>query len=399
MTDEPLACPYCNASVPVAPGTPAGERVTCPRCGDAFTLLRPAGEYAPAPAPDPEPPGPGQRRSNRVVAAMVLGVMACMAAGGLALALWTQQERRAHDAGLPGKHRRAPQPAPEGEPPTEGVAPDKLEALGYLAPGTDLVLGVHVADLLATPLGRKTLESRFALGKAEFKLDTFAAWTGLRPEDIDHLVLGLKLDESLPPRLHLVVRTKERIDPEDLRARLKGQKLAGTGSRVVFRYSPPNRALPLAMFCPDDRTAVVAILAPHLDSVPQTPAPDLGQLPDEVRTVLRERRELGAHLWVVAHAANWNKTPARALLDRMKKQERDRLAQVRTQGLWVQLDPAVTLKGCFRCQDEAGARALDEYFHAPGQAANPTLKTVLDGPWLNVQLRTDLAGLQKILTP
>ena len=38
MNPEPATCPYCNALVPLAPGATAGQRVPCPRCGEAFAL-------------------------------------------------------------------------------------------------------------------------------------------------------------------------------------------------------------------------------------------------------------------------------------------------------------------------------------------------------------------------
>jgi hypothetical protein len=336
------------------------------------------------------------RRPSRLVAAAVLGVMVCMAGAGLAFALLTQRERRAHDTGLIKKPKRSPVAVAEPEPVAGPVAPDKLEALGYLAPETGLVIGVHVADLLAVPEGRQLLESPFQVGKGEIKLNVFVGSMGLRLVDLDHLVIGMKLDDPLIPRSHLIAHTREPIDPEQLRARLNGQRLAGTGKRVIYRYAPAGRQVPLAMFCPDNRTVVVSFLAPHLELIPLKPDPDLGQLPEDLRGLLRERKEPGSQLWAVARAEDWSRTSLRRLLERMKKEDAARLAGVRTFGVWVQLDRAVTVKAAFRCKDDAAARGLDEFFHTPPRNS-PSLKTALDGPWLNVQLRTDRATAQQAL--
>ena len=59
-------------------------------------------------------------------------------------------------AGLPRGRRPSraqPEPPAEGVPAPAGVvAPDRLEALGYLAPDTSVVAAVHVRELLADVL-------------------------------------------------------------------------------------------------------------------------------------------------------------------------------------------------------------------------------------------------------
>src|SRR5581483_2074831 len=120
MTVDPVACPYCNAFVIVAPGAATRQKMLCPRCGETFTYLRPERPgssdlqtmpttTAPS-APEIETSPAGRyllaRRANRFVAAIVLGVMFLMATVGLTFALWTQKDRRAHDIDLGKKPRR-----------------------------------------------------------------------------------------------------------------------------------------------------------------------------------------------------------------------------------------------------------------------------------------------------
>src|SRR5262245_49014143 len=98
-------CPFCNAEIAFRPGMTIGQKTVCPRCGETFTLsaIPPAGAVpAPPPAPDPA----SLRRSNRLVAGIVLGVMGLMAATGLTYALLTQGVRREHDKSLPRRTRR-----------------------------------------------------------------------------------------------------------------------------------------------------------------------------------------------------------------------------------------------------------------------------------------------------
>lgn len=129
MNNEPLACPYCNALVPLDAGAVVGQRVPCPRCGEAFTLRQPplaesdGVQVLPAATASPaidsqrrgwEPANPVWRlfslvfhvleprleaglrgRTNRQVVTVILGVMGLMAAVGLVYALYTQPTRRA----------------------------------------------------------------------------------------------------------------------------------------------------------------------------------------------------------------------------------------------------------------------------------------------------------------
>jgi hypothetical protein len=405
-----LACPYCNAAVTVAPGTAAGQRVSCPRCGDAFTLLQPVAAEMPAAqsgngAPALPPADLGSlvlppRRSNARVLAVILGVMGCMAAVGLGFALLTQGERRANDKGIAQKTRRAPQP--EAEAPIPALAaPDKLEALGYLPPDVGVLVGVHVADLLAVPAGRQLLQEPIQVGGIKMKVAQWAEWMGLRLEDIDHLVAGVKVEKGvLGLRMHAVARTRELIDPEQLRAHLHGQRPSVAGKKGVFTYvaSWGGVPFPLAVYCPDNCTVVIALGDVQRESVPAKPVADLAQFREEIRTVLRERREPGSQFWVAGYVENWQKTPLHPMLQKMPKEDRQRLTQVRSFGMWVQLDDGAALKASFHCQDAARARALDELFHAP-ERAKLNLKTAVDGPWVSVQLRTDLAAIQHALGP
>src|SRR5262245_20900159 len=295
MPAAPLSCPYCNAFVASPAVLRAGQRVPCPRCGEAFAYLGPAD----APSPDTftatPPPArqnefvtasiaPG-RRPNWIVAAGVLGVMAVMGLVGLLFALQTEAVRRAHDleprkdrslplyltvflgvwlAGLAfvivreihargrqageSAHRRVSlrvvlaaiavvavagvgvsvlavqinrnragrTPQPDEPDPVVIVAPPDLAALGYLPNASNVVAAVHVAEALQEPAGKEFL-TRFRFGDTGVGLNTVEQWAGLKPEEIDHVALGLKAEGLLVPGwVVVVVRTRRPYDSEKL---------------------------------------------------------------------------------------------------------------------------------------------------------------------------------------
>jgi hypothetical protein len=454
MSAELLTCPYCNAEVTVARGTPAGRRVPCPRCGETFPY-RPSEGVTTAPPPSlqmtAEPPAPEVpatdsfrfklgllvgivgavgtvtlvyirsldvavivgamaavgalwlwffrvRRGNQVTAVFVLANMALVAAAGLALALRTQSERRAHDAGLPHSRRPShnqPEPPAEGVPaPPPAVAPDRLSALGYLAPDTSVVAGVHVAELLADDTGKRLLNDPIKIGSTEFRLGAVEKWTGLRPEEVDHVVLGVKADDALPPRLNVVVRTREPYDAAKVRAALKARR-AGGGKKELYRFDGPG-GVPLVLWCADERTLVVGLLATHLEAVPVKPRDDLGALVPELRPILSERMRPAGPVWAAGHARDWASTAAAPLLEQLGKDDRARVRSVRTFGVWLQPGREVTVNAVFRCADPAAGRSLGEYAQSRwGKGTN--LKAVADEDWLTLQLRTDAATGAKAL--
>jgi hypothetical protein len=409
MNDEPLTCPYCNAAVPLRPGTAVGERVVCPRCGDTFTV-RPGsaaiteahavtGVTAAPPvlqrATDVQAPA---RRSNRLVAFLVLGVMVVMATAGLTFALLTQKDRRAHDSGLTRRPKRSPvAEEPPDNPALSAVPPDRLAALGYLPVGTSLIAAARIPELAATPTGQELLESRIGSGGAEVLLSELAQLGGLKLDQVDHLALGIKLDAAFPPPSVLVIRTLAPYDSAALARSLQARSAGGSARKRTYLFEFPGRSLPLVVWFADDRTLVVALLLSHLKAVPTSPYSDLSQLPEEVRSVLKERRDPGSPLWAVGHARDWSKTAARPLLARLKKQDSERLSAVRTFAAWLDLSNPITVKLDLQCDDGAAARSLEESFVGPLRARAPSLQAARDGPWLTVQFQTDPEAVRQML--
>src|SRR5262245_42599162 len=156
MPSETLTCPYCNGQLP------ASSAAVCPRCGESLPGHRAAD--APARATP-------QRRSNRKVVSLLILLMTTMAVVGLAFAWWTIADRRSRD--------------PKEKTKVEVTAPADLKLLGYVPGDADIILGVHVGELIEQPLGRDLLNGlRLPVGNVGF--DFIEQWTGIPLDDIDH---------------------------------------------------------------------------------------------------------------------------------------------------------------------------------------------------------------------
>jgi hypothetical protein len=407
MSADPLSCPYCNAYVAVAAGAAAGQRVPCPRCGEAFTL-RPsqapstAVQSFPAVLPAAAPPDLDLRadragRGKRRTLAAVLGGMAVMAAGGLTLALLTVGERRAHDTRLPPQPKKAFSPIiiPPAEAPAPPTPPARLAALGWLPADTTLLVGIDVAELRRTDAGREALAAALNLGPVAVKADDLERWTGLRPDHIDHAVLGVKADDALPQQTVLVVRTRRPYDADAVRTALGAKPDEDAAGRAIDLFTPRGTRLRLALWCADDRTLIIGLSPEHVRAAPDQPADAAARLPEEVRTLLEQRVDPGAPAWAVGASDGW-KTLAPLALAETPKEQAERLTRVR--GFAVSLLPGSppTLRAELLCADAGTAEALEKQ----ALAARPPggdWKAVREGDWLSLQLRGGSGELWKAL--
>lgn len=429
MSLESLTCPYCNAAFPLQSGWSAGQRIVCPRCGDSFSLrfeeaitdrphpaqLSPTAITADSPAGAVSMP---RRWSNRLIGGVVLGVMLLMAGGGLAFMLMTQEQRRAYDTSRPprraGKQRAAPEEVDsrveQGNVEVASIAPDKLAALSYLPSGVNFLLAARIPELRASPTGEQLMRDPIKVGETRFRLENLPKWLGFRLEDIDHLIFAARVDNSVLPPFYVVLRTAEPYACEELRQRRKGTRVVSPSKKMLFSFRIPRPDIPLHAWCADDRTVVLALFADQLERLPSTPSEDLRQLPDELRTILKERREPVAPVWIAGHSSSeWSKTSAAMFLGRMKKEEAEKLAPLRSFGIFIVpvLRPKqpveqesdkeeLIVKGVFACKDKSGASGLGEYFRAL-HGPDADFKTALDGSWLSLQFRTNPDLLARIL--
>src|SRR5207247_2243454 len=84
----------------------------------------------------------------------------------------------------------------------------------------DALAGTHVAELMAQPETASILRLLRA-DRANIGIYRLEELTGLRLEDLDHVVLGLKMQEAGLPVL--AVRTQQPYDEQRVRAALKAK--------------------------------------------------------------------------------------------------------------------------------------------------------------------------------
>lgn len=143
----------------------------------------------------------------------------------------------------------------------------------------------------------------------------------------------------------------------------------------------------MAVWFADERTLVLALFADQLESLPNRPGEGLQRFSEEIRTVLKERLEPRAPIWIVGHSPDWSKTSAAKFPTRLTKDDWLKLSPLRTFGVWFVPDRALAFKGVFACTNEAGSRGLDDYFRAL-HGPDADFKTARDGLWLTLQFQT-----------
>lgn len=416
MIPETLTCPYCNASISIQADWSAGKRIVCPRCGDAFPVRfdnsftdRPhsprsseigivANASTVIPRDSSRDVSLPSRWRNRLIACAVLGLMLFMAVGGLAFMLMTQSQRRAYDTSRPPRRPGKQRGVPEAEdvPFVATIAPDKLPALGYLPANVNFLLAARVPELLAAPIGAQLLRNPIKLGEWQFRLEILPSWLGFRLEEVDHFIFAAHITDAVLPPLYLVFRTAQPYDEEQLRQRLKCTRIADPGKKKLYTFRTQRQDIQMNAWFADERTIVLALFADQLKSLPSQPVEEVQQLPGELRTVLKQRREPVAPVWIVGHSRDWSKTTAALFLKRMKKEDLAKLKSLQTFGIWIVPENSLVVKGVFACKDESGAQGLEGYFRGL-RGADATFKTALDGPWLSLQFQTSADFLARLL--
>ena len=422
MTFGSLTCPFCNAQLPIDSPRAIGVKTLCPRCQEplppalelanksglsvqeGISPTNPTGQGHGQPLADSVQEGlslgdhsfpPKPRRANRVLGLYLVGGMAVVALVTLVFALRTTGARRAND--FRGKFR----------PGTERIiqAPAELTGLGYLPEGTNLIAGVHFADLLADPGGQSLLQPpqpawlQTILGNIE-------KWTGLKQGDLDHVVLGTTVGDKLPA-LALVVRTLKPYENAVLEKALAPAKAQNHRGKALYRFAlkPLGEGL---LWCPGEQTMVLLLRldAAKLEDmlvIPLEPRPNLEFLTPQARKLLADGRIHKESLaWVAGH---WQNSPTMKTLLAfvpLPQPEAEVLPKLQAVALNLIPDPkGWTILGYFQGPDEAALLALEKYLSAKQIPAAASYKVLPAGPdpenrWVMLQARLEADTLRRL---
>jgi len=313
-----VACPYCNASMPMPDPVPASRKVSCVRCGESFPVqVHESATIVDSPN-RPAPPAPVKRR-NRRIGLLVVGVMAVVFVGVLIYAIYSRGQR--------GTRTLAESPA-----------------LGYLPDDTNVIAAVNVEEADAVRKTRKATGEPDVVDRlffAESAAINVERLTGLRRDEIEEVLLGLKVDANLIPKVRLIVRTRSTYDAEALRTKLGSFRTKQEGAKTLDSIRPPGIPIEAVLWCATAKTFVITLTPEDMDKVPDQPSKDVNRLAPQLVDLMRYRGEKGTFFWLMGHSDNWEKTTIGFLSKTSKKltdEERKKLFKMHTFALGMRME-------------------------------------------------------------
>jgi hypothetical protein len=400
-------CPFCNGVLPPLATRPASEKRPCPRCGEPIAAARWPIDAAAAAFKAGEPPlpaAPNTRAANRTTGLMMLGIMVSMAFIGLGYMLWTTQIRRARD----------PKKVEKLEP-ISARRPLELSGLGYLPRDCQVIAGLHIVEMLNDKQGQALLAA-----PRPFLLDLCAKQitrtTGLKLEDLDHIVLAVVLDAPkanaidpvaiFPMQLAMIVKTRPKVSLEKIAdARPRRSTLHQDRPLYEFSLEPLGEAM---LWCVEDQTLIyVARLdAPkleHLRALSATPRKIDEAAPAVLAKAMQERLPTHPYVWAVGRVDQLG--AAKEFLPFLALGAKADLGPLKElQTFAVSLEPVegLTLKGDFQLPSAKSAAAfkkLLERAQIDGAKSQKVEAAPPDEPeqWVTWQVRSDVPAMRDLL--
>lgn len=217
--------------------------------------------------------------------------------------------------------------------------------LGYLPDDTNVIIAADMEEASRTEEGQETLR-RIGLGTGQrFDLERLV---GLKSEEIEQVLLGLRVDKAIPPRIRLVVRTKSDINLDAVYSKL-GRKLTKKveGREYGIVQPPMLPGLELALWSPSPRTIVAVYPSDELEKVPAEPNSQVERFAAPMVELLKARSQRDTFFWVIAHSESWKDTslPMMLLLAQapLTNEGLKMLNEIRTLGVAMRKDSGVTV--------------------------------------------------------
>jgi hypothetical protein len=333
-------------------------------------------------------------RSNRSVGIFVLAVMGLVALAGLGFALktWGLRESR---------HPKSPVELQPARP----HIPGDLPALGYLPADCQIMTGVYLAEMRKEPAGVKLLEPPLP-GLLGLAINAVEKRTGFKIDDIEHAVFGITLD-GIVPQLTAVVRTNRKYTLQEVANAVHGKPLRHHNLPLFrIKLDPVGGGY---LWCADEFTLVM-VLRPDaakiedMDKIPAKPRKASEGLSEPLQDLLENRLRFGV-IWLAGNIPDPQPIQTLAGLTRLPRSDIALLTKIKSFALGISLQDDVTLSGSLESRDDAAVAPLETYLTKLDFPAAKSRKVIgpppkAHGPeahWVNLQIRTDAAGMRKAL--
>lgn len=370
MITPPVSCPYCNSNIVLSEPAVPGQRIRCPRCHELLPALNQeaygasrfttaSGEPA-VQAWQSEQVATETYRfqwANRAVASTIVSIMLVMAAIGLAFAWHTIDKRRQRD--------HPDSAAPAGLERVVSVRPDRLAALAYMPPKVSVLAGIHVAELMGQDSSRELL-SEFRANPGSMIAD-LEQRTGVKLENIDHIVVGLGAEASIFPPVICVVRTRDPYGARGLRESLKARASEEPRGRTMYHFQVGDFLWYL--WCPDDRTIVTSLRSKDMPTEPFAPAAGesyAAHFEPTVRKCLQDDMTEGTQAWIVGSTETLDATFSAMPFLQIPSELRKSLKDVQAFAGWMQLDGKAAWHVTIDCAGLEATDSLSGYLNRLG---------------------------------
>jgi hypothetical protein len=252
-----------------------------------------------------------------------------------------------------------PEPEPE---PTRGrltvaaTAPADLPGLAYLPVDTDMAAAVHVAEVMQTDAGKQAVALLELVAKSDVE-----SWTGLKTEDVDHLVIGFDGSKGFSEGT-LVVRTRQPYNLAEIRKAFASRPMPQHGHKPVYSLAPRKDTNAL-LWCADERTLVVVFKVqgqPDFGAVPTKPRAGKDRLPPPLLTLFQERPlGSGNPVWLAGSSPDAGVMKQLLSALPLGPANGNVLSRLRSVRAGLRFDPVLAVNADLETQDAASAEELE----------------------------------------
>ncbi len=363
MTADSSTCPYCNANLPANLQPVSGRGLVCPRCQEVLPHSAAAAtgnEQAADRRFDPARPRPGSMR----VAAYVLSLMAVMGGIGFAFAWYTTATRRSRD-------RMADQTEPEMIRRVV-LAPAALPGLGYIPGDVNILLGLNVAEAAGQEDSLRFLHAMRTLAGTAAGPKLHSLLTQLW-DQVDHVILGVRVEDKLLPRFTLVVRSLRTIDKEAVLRLLKGQRKEH-GERSIYTFPLESVGLDGTLWIADDHTLVITRAPVDLDPAPLKLSPGVDRFNSDLQEVFKDSLPTGVLFWLAAATRHGDQVLAPLVqLGALAPADAATLTPLQKLGVWFRVNKKLEMEATADLSNEQAATKFREYLAQRGLASGQAI--------------------------